>query len=248
MEVNLKSKKYMLSAILSGAFLLSACASATQPPAVVEEAQAAITQAAVGEQAEEPIMGHNPASDMDTGDGAGSMQENDQVSAEAQPGESEPKAEEMTPDLPAYFSTSLTDVSTGQNFTIQGNQGKVILVENMAMWCTTCLRQQGEVKTLHAQLGERDDFLSVGLDIDPNENAQDLKAYLANNGFDWLYAVPPAEVVREIDQLYGTQFLNPPSAPMFIIDRKGQVHPLPFGVKSASDLLSALEPLLNEGK
>ena len=44
----------------------------------------------------------------------------------------------------------------------------------------------------------------------------------------------------------GQQFLNPPSAPMFIIDRHGVVHPLPFGVKSAADLQKALEPFLNE--
>jgi hypothetical protein len=33
---------------------------------------------------------------------------------------------------------------------------------------------------------------------------------------------------------------------MFIIDRHGMVHPLPFGVKSAADLQKALEPFLNE--
>ena len=86
------------------------------------------------------------------------------------------------------------------------------------------------------------------MDIDPNENAADLSAYLARNDFDWLYAVAPVEAAREIGQLYGSQFLNPSSAPMYIIDRKGNVHLLPFGVKSAADLFTALEPLLTEGK
>jgi hypothetical protein len=53
-------------------------------------------------------------------------------------------------------------------------------------------------------------------------------------------------VAREIAALYGDQFLNPPSTPMLIIDRRGQVHPLPFGIKSAADLRQALEPFLNE--
>ena len=47
--------------------------------------------------------------------------------------------------------------------------------------------------------------------------------------------------------LTGSQFLNPSSAPMYIIDRKGDVHLLPFGVKSAVDLFAALEPFLTEG-
>jgi hypothetical protein len=54
-------------------------------------------------------------------------------------------------------------------------------------------------------------------------------------------------VAREIGQLYGDQFLNPPSTPMLIVDRHGEVHLLPFGRKSADDLQEALAPFLNDG-
>jgi hypothetical protein len=33
---------------------------------------------------------------------------------------------------------------------------------------------------------------------------------------------------------------------MFVIDRKGDAHPLPFGVKSVDDLRQAIQPLLDE--
>jgi hypothetical protein len=98
---------------------------------------------------------------------------------------------------------------------------------------------------LHASLGERDDLVSLAIDIDPNETPDILKSHTDRNGFDWLYTVAPVEVAREIGQVYGTQFLNPPSAPMLIIDRQGQPHPLPFGVKSAQSLQEALGPFLN---
>ena len=113
------------------------------------------------------------------------------------------------------------------------------------MWCSKCLKQQGQVQILHDLIGERDDFVSIGLDIDPNENAEALKAYTSNNDFDWIYAVAPIEVSREIGQRYGDQFLNPPSTPMLIIDREGKVHPLSFGIKSAESLLEALQPFLD---
>jgi hypothetical protein len=54
-------------------------------------------------------------------------------------------------------------------------------------------------------------------------------------------------VAREIATLYGDQFINPPSAPMLVIDRQGKAHPLPFGVKDAAALQAALEPFLAEG-
>jgi thiol-disulfide isomerase/thioredoxin len=150
-------------------------------------------------------------------------------------------------DVPAWFSAEFTDASTGEVFTIGDYAGKVVLVETLAMWCPTCKRQQMQVVELHKLLGEREDFISVGLDIDINENLADLKNYVESNGFDWKYSVAESETAHEIGQLYGDQFLNPPSAPMLIIDRKGEVHPLPFGVKTADDLMKALEPFLNEG-
>ena len=148
--------------------------------------------------------------------------------------------------VPAWFSAALTNAVTGDSFKIQDYKDKIVLVETMAMWCPTCLSQAKEVKALHDQLGMRDDLVSVSIDIDLNEKIGELKDYAGKNGFDWTYTVANADVAREIGNLYGQQFLNPPSAPMFIIDRHGEVHPLPFGVKSAADLMKALEPFLNE--
>ena len=167
--------------------------------------------------------------------------EKDKPKDESMSGE---KEDMMT--LPDWYTTPLTDVQTGETFTIADLKGKVILVETMAMWCSNCMRQQREVKTLHENLGERDDFVSIGLDIDINEDADSLKDYVARNGFDWKYAVATPELAREIASLYGDQFLNPPSTPILIIDRKGTAHTLPFGVKSARQLEEALQPFLDE--
>lgn len=166
--------------------------------------------------------------------------------------EETPTADSMSDDAamaegPAWYSASLTNVQTGESFTINDLHGKVILVETMAVWCSNCFRQQTQVKELHGLLGERDDFVSLGMDIDLNEDAEMLRTFTEANGFDWTYAVATADVARELASLYGGQFLNPPSTPMLIIDRHGMAHPLPFGIKSADDLLQALQPFLDEG-
>jgi thiol-disulfide isomerase/thioredoxin len=145
---------------------------------------------------------------------------------------------------PAWFGATLTNVRDGQNFTINDFKGKVVLVEMLAMWCPNCKKQQGQVKAYHEALGMNEDLVSIGLDVDPNENATDLKTYTDNNGFDWIYAVAPVEVAREIGSLYGDQFLNPSPTPILIIDRNGDAHPMPFGIKSAADLMKFIEPFL----
>lgn len=154
-----------------------------------------------------------------------------------------------TPENPeaAWYSAALIEARSGEYFTINDFNGKVVLVETMAIWCSNCRAQQKEVLELHRLLGERDDFISLGLDIDLNENLSDLQSYIEGQGFHWMYTVATPEVAREIGQLYGDQFLNPPSTPMLIIDRHGKAHPLPFGIKSAAELQDALQPYLNEG-
>ena len=146
---------------------------------------------------------------------------------------------------PAWFSTELTDEGTGETFRIEDFKGKVVLVETFAQWCPTCLRQQMEMMKLMEMVGMRDDLVAVSLDVDPNEDAAMLQKYLDKHGFDWRFSISPTETNREIGDLYGMQFLNPTSAPVLIIDRKGVVHPLPFGVKSAKDLQEALKTYLD---
>jgi peroxiredoxin len=235
------------SVLVSGlvlALVLAACTPATAPTQTPEammdktpDAMMKETPDAMMETTAEPMMDKTPDA---------MMKETPHAMMESTPDAMMDKPAESMMEMPAWFSASLTNAATGEAFTIQDFKGKVVLVETMAIWCSTCLRQQKEVKSLHDQLGDRDDFVSVGIGIDLNENLADLKAYTAKNGFDWTYTVASADVAREIGNLYGQQFLNPPSAPMFIIDRHGAVHPLPFGVKSAADLQQALEPFLNE--
>ena len=61
-----------------------------------------------------------------------------------------------------------------------------------------------------------------------------------------MYAVATKDIAQDLSKHYGDQFLNPPSTPMLVIDRKGEAHPLPFGIKSADELLKFIQPFLDE--
>ena len=209
-------KKSIVIGLLLSALFLSACASSAP----------AVDEAHMEVEMEEPqVMQEEPTADVMVDESA---------------------MGEMEDSLPDWYDWEFTDVNSGAVLKVADFQGKVVLVETLAMWCSNCYRQQQEVLRLHALLGERDDLVSLGIDIDPNEDSQALSSYTAENGFDWVYTVASPEVIEEISVLYGVQYLNPPSTPMLIIDRGGEAHLLPFGIKSAEDLQSALEPYLNE--
>ncbi|PKN95469.1 MAG: hypothetical protein CVU44_01940 [Chloroflexi bacterium HGW-Chloroflexi-6] len=225
-------RKQLIFTLLALSLILAACAPAT--PAMEEKPADAMMEKPTEAMMEKPTddMMEKPTD---------AMMEKHTETPEAMSGEDSMMA------APAWFGVQLTNVRSGETFSINDFKGKVVLVETLAMWCPNCKKQQMQVQALHEQLGDNPDFVSIGLDIDPNENADDLKTYTDSNGFDWVYAVAPAEVSSELSNLYGAQFINPPSTPMFIIDRKGEVHLLPFGIKSAEELMEALEPFLKDG-
>lgn len=214
----MKTKQVLFNLVLLMAFIVSACSRASTPTADAMMEKEVPTAEAMIDKAT--------------------------PTADAMMDKETPTADAMM-EAPAWYSASLTDASTGQAFKINDFKGKVILVEAMAIWCPTCLKQQEQVKALQTSLGQRDDFVSIGLDIDPNEDLVSLKSYVEKNGFDWLYAVSNADVSSELSSLYGDQFLNPPSTPIVIIDRHGEAHLMPFGLKSADELLKFIQPFLD---
>jgi len=160
-------------------------------------------------------------------------------------GTQEPVVAPATPTVtPDWFNMELTDVQTGETFTMNDYAGKVVLLETMAMWCPSCLLQAGQVQKLHEVLGNPEDLISVSLDVDVNEDAASLKSYAVEYGLDWHLAVAPLEVARALGNLYTAQYLNPPLSPMLIIDREGNVHHLEYGLKKAETLQKIVEPYL----
>jgi len=146
--------------------------------------------------------------------------------------------------IPDWFGMALTDVQTGQTFTMHDFAGKVVLLETMAIWCPNCLIQAGAIQKLNITLGKPDDLILVSLDVDSHEDETALKEYASQYGLDWHLAVAPLLVERALGNLYSAEYLNPPLAPMLIIDRDGNVHQLQYGIKDVETLRKAVEPYL----
>ena len=138
----------------------------------------------------------------------------------------------------ALLDHELVDVVSGESFTLRAlAKDRPVLLETMAVWCTTCQQQQREVVRAH----EGADFHSVGIDIDPNEGADDLARYAVREGFDWRFAKADASLVAIIRDAFGVAATNPPSTPTFIISTDGVIRALPFGqVRGAGDLVAEI--------
>ena len=143
----------------------------------------------------------------------------------------------------AWANIKLKNVNTGKNFTISDFEGKPILIETFAVWCSTCTKQQKEIKRLHEELG--DSFVSISLDVDPNEKEKLVKKHAANYGFDWYYAVAPPELTKLLIKQFGTAIINSPASPVILISEDNGARLLKRGVKSSEQLKIELEKELD---
>ena len=147
---------------------------------------------------------------------------------------------------PEWFHMELTDVQTGESFSMNDYAGKVVLLETMAIWCPSCVIQQTQVKKLREAVGNPEDLISVTLDVDSHEDGAALKEYASSYRFTWHFAVAPLLMERALGNLYSAEYLNPPLSPMLIIDRAGNVHQLDYGIKDAETLQKIVEPYLTK--
>ena len=142
----------------------------------------------------------------------------------------------------AWATAELTDVATGEPFTIAelAASGRTVVLETMAIWCSNCLAQQRRIEEALGRV-ERSSVAYVVLTVDPSEDAAKLAQYRERNGFDGIYAVSDRSVSRSLAAEFGDQVLNPPSTPVVLISPAGRVTLTDFGPKSADRMVSLIE-------
>lgn len=133
-------------------------------------------------------------------------------------------------DSDSWLQTKLKTVNTNEEITISELADKPLLVEPFAVWCPKCTGQQQEIKAMHEEIG--DEIVSLGLNIDPNEDEQKVINHIEEYGFDWRYSVAPKEFTQSLIDEFGTGIVNAPSGPMILVCPDKTYYELEKGFKT----------------
>ena len=138
----------------------------------------------------------------------------------------------------AWATEALTDVRTGESFRIADlvADDRVVFIETMAIWCSSCRTQQRDVVKALAAL-DPGRVTWIGVDVDASEKAGDLANYSLKLGFDWPYVVASTDLARALAAEFGDQVLSPPSTPIIVVGTDGTVTLTEFGHKSVDRIL-----------
>lgn len=143
-------------------------------------------------------------------------------------------SEESAADASAtsWRTTELTDVLTDETFSIDDLDAPVV-VQSFAVWCPKCESQS-------AALSYVDESITVvGLNTDPNEDAEKVRRHAEENGFDWRFAVAPTEMTQSLIEAFGTAVTNAPSTPIIVACDDGVAEFFSGSEQSAAEIEAA---------
>jgi thiol-disulfide isomerase/thioredoxin len=108
---------------------------------------------------------------------------------------------------------SVTDVY-GTQLNLTDYRGKVLLIDFMALWCTSCKQVE---KMLHDIVDDFDEeeFAVLSIDIDPTESESDIRSHWEEEGHEW-------NVAKDTDDLK-LKYHVIDIAKVMIVDKKGYI-------------------------
>lgn len=136
-------------------------------------------------------------------------------------------------DAADWRSVELRRVRGEETFTIGDLDGPVV-VESFAVWCPTCERQANELAGAEAPT-------RIGLNTDPNEDADRVREYAANHDFGWRFAVAPASLTAALIDEFGSVVANAPSTPLLFVCDDGTAELVAGEVLGTDEILAAAE-------
>jgi len=132
----------------------------------------------------------------------------------------------------SWRTMELTDVRTEETFTVDGFENPVV-IQSFAVWCPKCERQSVALSNIG------DSVTVVGLNIDPNEDAEHVRQHAEKNGFDWRFAVAPTEMTQSLVDAFGTTVTNAPSTPVIVACQNGETAFMSGEVNPPEEILDA---------
>jgi thiol-disulfide isomerase/thioredoxin len=222
-ELNLMTRTMAMrwgALALLGAMALAACGGSAAPTTAPAASEPSAATTAPESVAPESVA---PSAAATTAPGSADPAPSDAAVASTEPAAS-PAANPAAAALASkpWANAPLTDVETGETFTIAELAGKPVFIESMAIWCSNCRAQQGRFTEAFAQMAPGTAEYVV-LTVDPSETAEDLARYKSGSGFTGRYAVAGKELAKALVAEFGANAINPPSVPVIFVSPTGEV-------------------------
>lgn len=122
----------------------------------------------------------------------------------------------------------------GKNFSLEGQRGKIAIIDFMALWCKPCREEFSHLKEIRDQFPqEKVEIISI--DIDPRESENMIKKAKLALGASWNFAKEPS---------VGTKYKVTNIPTIYIVDQEGIISYKKVGVAPSSKISNKIKKIL----
>ncbi|UCE15172.1 MAG: redoxin domain-containing protein [Candidatus Heimdallarchaeota archaeon] len=134
---------------------------------------------------------------------------------------------------------TLTDIMTGETFSLTDFEGKVVILDLFATWCGPCEQAIPKLRDIHRCYSD-DELTIISVDVDEDEGENVVRDYIIDHDMEWLVSLDTNSV---IDDNYGSGYIPT----MYIIDHNQIIaySEIGFDIEEIIETLDqlSLEPL-----
>jgi peroxiredoxin len=139
-------------------------------------------------------------------------------------------AQEFAPDF------TLTDID-GSEFSLRDFGGRVVLLDFFATWCSPCVSEISNLKSLHEEFG--DDLVIISISVSPSsDTAEKLQEFRQEYQMNWIIARDTIGINDE----YGVQYIPT----LVVIDQEGYINHKHVGLTDESVLHEEIISIIPE--
>ncbi|MFX0016676.1 MAG: redoxin family protein [Promethearchaeota archaeon] len=143
--------------------------------------------------------------------------------------------------LPAGSSAPnfiLTDIISGEQFSLSELEGNVVILDLFATWCSSCVQALPKIREIY-QAYSNDELTIISIDIEQDEDEQQVRDFINEHNMEWFVAFDNNSIVNNN---YGSGFIPT----LYVIDRNQKVaySEIGFDYEAVIDVLDqlSLEP------
>lgn len=126
----------------------------------------------------------------------------------------------------------------GERFSLSGQQGKVVLLNIWATWCSPCHTEAPDLQQLHEAYGD-DGLVVLGISLD-DRGASAVRPFMERYGITYPMYIDKADTVMD---KYGPTMAVPTS---YILGKQGEIRYFATGAVTRKELEPRIRKLLEE--
>ena len=144
-----------------------------------------------------------------------------------------PAAQATEMEAPPFTLTSID----GTCFNLSDYDGKIVVLDLMATWCSVCNDEMQELSQLRK---EYNDVVIITISVDPTEDDETLRIFKEKHNADWIFA-------RDTDNNVWVKYRNLYLPTIVVIDPQGYISFQKADLVPAEELMSVVENAYSGG-